>query len=55
MPEGTGYDESHVEMKKRKAKGSVARKAKRAEINKKISNMGIFKELKKEQRTRSGQ
>ena len=39
--------ESYVEKKKRKATGSVARKKKRAEISKKVGNMGIFKELKK--------
>ncbi|GAG33694.1 unnamed protein product [marine sediment metagenome] len=47
--------ESHVEKKKRKESGSVARKKKRAAISKKVGDMGIFKELQKEQRTRSGQ
>jgi len=45
--------ESYIDRKKRKETGSVARKEKRAEINKKISDMGIFKELKKEQLSRS--
>ncbi len=45
--------EGYVCRNKRKAMGSAERKKKRAKISKKISDMGIFKELKKEQRTRS--
>ncbi len=46
-------DESHVGKKKRKETGSAARRAKREKVKKEISNMGIFKELKKDQATRS--
>jgi len=46
-------EESYAENKKRKATGSAARRQKREKIKKKINNMGIFKELKKEQASRS--
>jgi len=45
--------ESHVARNKRKETGSAARRMKREKIKKEISGMGIFKELKKEQSSRS--
>ena len=47
--------ESYLEKKRRKETGSATRKKKREKIKKEISDVGIFKELKREQATRSGQ
>ncbi len=46
--------ESYVSKKKRKESGSEARRKRREQVKKEISNMGIFKELKREQQKRSG-
>ena len=45
--------ESYIDRKKRKETGSAARRMKREKIKKEICGMGIFKELKKEQLSRS--